>query len=320
MCYRDKDNKILYSVTRVAVDKKNNIVAYRCPIINNHIGKEEGQPIHVADVEQELNVYLLDNPPSVVLPGAVETTVVALQSAVQPSMLQSVKRPSNTELIESSAKRVRRDQSVDTPSVTDAASEDVLRTSRRKEESATPAQDTSVGGHLRRSTRHQRQPELFVPGQPNGIAVGKPEEVTHKVYFNFDHDDCILYMTYLEKECADDFAMLSRASGNVSSADTLASRAADIKEIKSLVLEHDVWDVLSPSGPVNVVTSKWVRKVKSSGKHKSRLCGRGFNMVKGVDYHETFAPVAKIVSLRILLTLIAIFSLFVGGLDCKLLF
>ena len=169
MCYRDKDNKILYAVTRVVVAKNNHIVAYRCPIINDHIGKEEGQPIHVADVENELNIYLLDNPPGMVLPGAVETTVVALQSAVQPSMLQSVKRPSSTEIFESSAKRVRRDQSVDTPSVVDAASEDVLRASRRKEESATPAQDTSVGGHLRRSTRHQSQPELFVPGQ---IAVG----------------------------------------------------------------------------------------------------------------------------------------------------
>ena len=42
--------------------------------------------------------------------------------------------------------------------------------------------------------------------------------------------------------------------------------------------------------------------------------------MKGVDYHETFAPVAKIVSLRILLTLIAIFSLYVGGLDCKIAF
>ena len=317
MCYRDKDNKILYAVTRVVVAKNNHIVAYRCPIINDHIGKEEGQPIHVADVENELNIYLLDNPPRVVLPGAVETTVVALQSAVQPSMLQSVKRPSSTEIFESSAKRVRRDQSVDTPSVVDAASEDVLRASRRKEESATPAQDTSVGGHLRRSTRHQRQPELFVPGQPNGIAVGKPEEVTHKVCFTFDHDAYVLYMSDFERDHPDDFALLSHANGTVSSADNLASRAADIEEIKSLVLEHDVWDVLSPSGPVNVVTSKWVRKVKSSGKHKSRLCGRGFNMVKGIDYHETFAPVAKIVSLRILLTLIAIFSLFVGGLDCK---
>ena len=93
-------------------------------------------------------MYLLDNPPSVVFPGAVETTVVALQSAVQPSMLQSVKRPSSTEVFESSAKRVRRDQSVDTPSVIDAASEDVLRAPRHNEESATPAQDTSVGSNL----------------------------------------------------------------------------------------------------------------------------------------------------------------------------
>jgi hypothetical protein len=40
-------------------------------------------------------------------------------------------------------------------------------------------------------------------------------------------------------------------------------------------------------------------------------------MIKGIDYHETFAPVAKMVSLRIFLTLIAIFNLFTGGLDCK---
>ena len=53
-------------------------------------------------------MYLLDNPPRVVLPGAVETTVVTLQSAVQPSMLQSVKRPSSRESFESSAKRVRK--------------------------------------------------------------------------------------------------------------------------------------------------------------------------------------------------------------------
>ena len=56
-------------------------------------------------------------------------------------MLQSVKRPSSTEILELSAKRVRRNQSVDTPLIVDAASEDVLRASRRKEEPATPAQD-----------------------------------------------------------------------------------------------------------------------------------------------------------------------------------
>ncbi len=67
---------ILYAVTRVAVAKNNHIVAYRCPIINNHIGKE-GQSIYVADVENELIIYLLKNLPRVVLPGVIETTVVA---------------------------------------------------------------------------------------------------------------------------------------------------------------------------------------------------------------------------------------------------
>ena len=113
-------------------------------------------------------------------------------------------------------------------------------------------------------------------------------------------------MSDFERDHADVFALLSGATSNVSRADTLASIAADIEEVKSL--EHDAWDAVAPIGPVNVVTSKWVRKVKPNGKHKSCLCGRGFNMVKGIDYHETFAPVAKIVSLRILLTLIAIFN------------
>ena len=54
-------------------------------------------------------------------------------------MLQSVKRPSSTEILESSAKRVQRYQFVDTPLIVDAASEDVLRASRRKEEPTTPA-------------------------------------------------------------------------------------------------------------------------------------------------------------------------------------
>ena len=40
-------------------------------------------------------------------------------------------------------------------------------------------------------------------------------------------------------------------------------------------------------------------------------------MIFGIDCNETFAPVAKMVTLCILLTLVAIYSLSIGSLDVK---
>ena len=62
---------------------------------------------------------------------------------------------------------------------------------------------------------------------------------------------------------------------------------------------------------------KWVHTVKPSGDLKSRLVVRGFKMIPGVDYHETFSPVAKLVTFRIFLTLAAIYNLATGSMDIK---
>ncbi len=64
-----------------------------------------------------------------------------------------------------------------------------------------------------------------------------------------------------------------------------------------------------------MLTCKWKRTVKQSGIYKSRLVVRDFNMIFGVDYNETFAPVAKIVTLRIFLSLVASCCLHTGALD-----
>ena len=59
-----------------------------------------------------------------------------------------------------------------------------------------------------------------------------------------------------------------------------------------------------------VVQCKWVYQTKlvvdgSDVKHKARLVAKGYSQVHGVYYIETFAPVAKMDSIRLVLALTA---------------
>jgi hypothetical protein len=59
-----------------------------------------------------------------------------------------------------------------------------------------------------------------------------------------------------------------------------------------------------------VVTSKWIYKIKhvadgSVEKYKVRFVARGFSQVEGIDYEETFAPVARNTSIRTIIALAA---------------
>ena len=77
------------------------------------------------------------------------------------------------------------------------------------------------------------------------------------------------------------------------------------KELKSLGQNH-TWDETSRPSNRNIVGSKWVFKIKrksdgSIDRYKARLVAQGFSQLPGHDFDETFAPVARYDSLRILL-------------------
>ena len=59
-----------------------------------------------------------------------------------------------------------------------------------------------------------------------------------------------------------------------------------------------------------VVGSKWIYKVKHAAdgsveKYKARFVAKGFSQKEGIDYEETFAPVARYSSIQTIISLAA---------------
>ena len=57
-----------------------------------------------------------------------------------------------------------------------------------------------------------------------------------------------------------------------------------------------------------MVSSKWIYKIKHAAngsieKYKARFVARGFSQKEGIDYEETFAPVARCTSIRSIMAL-----------------
>src|ERR1700678_755548 len=70
------------------------------------------------------------------------------------------------------------------------------------------------------------------------------------------------------------------------------------------------WEVVERPDGVNVVDSKWVFRLKKDAKGniikwKAWLVARGFTQIYGVDYFETFAPVARLAFVHFILALAA---------------
>jgi hypothetical protein len=70
-----------------------------------------------------------------------------------------------------------------------------------------------------------------------------------------------------------------------------------------------VWTLVDPPRDVNVIGTKWVFKNKQGEdgevvRNKAHLVTQGYSQVEGLDFGETFAPVARLEAIRILLAFV----------------
>ncbi|CAN0494520.1 unnamed protein product, partial [Discosporangium mesarthrocarpum] len=83
------------------------------------------------------------------------------------------------------------------------------------------------------------------------------------------------------------------------------------------LMEQNTWDlVLLPPGR-KLVGSRWLFRIKTNGRYKPRFVAQGLSQIPGVDYFATFAPVARMNSVRLLLSLAADYNWDLVHLDVK---
>ena len=103
------------------------------------------------------------------------------------------------------------------------------------------------------------------------------------------------YMTRVAEVC--------ELESNAEAAKDANWRAAMEEEMHALAA-NETWDLVDAPKGVKPIGCRWVYKVKyntdgSVNRYKARLVAKGYAQQHGIDYDETYAPVAKMKTVRV---------------------
>ncbi|GJW34001.1 retrovirus-related pol polyprotein from transposon TNT 1-94 [Tanacetum coccineum] len=84
----------------------------------------------------------------------------------------------------------------------------------------------------------------------------------------------------------------------------------------------EVWELVPPPDKAFVISFKWIYKVKLDElagilKNKARLVARGYRQEEGIDFEESFAPIARLEAIRIFLAFATHMNIVIYQMDVK---
>ena len=85
---------------------------------------------------------------------------------------------------------------------------------------------------------------------------------------------------------------------------------AAMQEEYDSIMKNQTWDLVDRPVKRKIIGTKWVwkAKYKSDGsleKYKARLVAQGYSQVEGFDFEDSFAPTARMTTIRVVLALAA---------------
>ena len=88
------------------------------------------------------------------------------------------------------------------------------------------------------------------------------------------------------------------------------------------IMKNETWELTELPKNKLPIGCKWLYKTKinadvSVDKYKARLVAKGYSQKEGIDYEDTFAPIAKLNTIRIMIALATKYNWKVHQLDVK---